>query len=234
MVHFIILSRPRLFNFSKPYFNGFPSHKINPQTHATSDLVFVKYPWRGHINTVVIGHVDSGKSTTGHLISKCGRIDERTIEKFEKESQQLGNGSFLYAPVLDNLKAARERAITIDIWLSKLEKNKYYFATIDTAGHRDIIKNMITGTSQADVAVLVFGSVSGEFDVDVSKNGQTREHILLSYTLGVKQMNVAVNKIDEKTVNNSEKRYNEIKTEMGNFLKRTWFNPDKIPFVSIS
>ena len=93
---------------------------------------------------------------------------------------------------------------------------------------------MTTGTSQADVAVLVVASASGEFEAGISKNGPTREHILLSYTLGVKQMNVAVNRMDVKTVNYSEKRDYEIKTEINNFLKSTGFNPDKNPFVPIS
>ena len=101
--------------------------------------------------------------------------------------QQLSKGSFEFAWVLDNLKAERERGITTGIWLWMFETSKYNCATIDTAGHRDIIKNMITGTSQADVAVLVVASASGEFETDISKNGQTREHILLSYTLGVKR-----------------------------------------------
>jgi len=188
-----------------------------------------------HINAVVIGHVDAGKSTTtGHLIYKCGGIDKRTIEKFEKESKDMGKASFKYAWVLDKLKAERERGITIDIALWKFETAKYYFTIIDAPGHRDFIKNMITGTSQADVAVLVIASGTGEFEAGIAKNGQTREHALLAYTLGVKQMIVLVNKMDDKSVNWSEARYTEIKTEVSNFLKKIGYNPEKIPFVPIS
>jgi elongation factor 1-alpha len=188
-----------------------------------------------HINLVVIGHVDAGKSTTtGHLIYKCGGIDKRTIEKFEKEAQEMGKGSFKYAWVLDKLKAERERGITIDIALWKFETAKYYFTIIDAPGHRDFIKNMITGTSQADAAVLVVASGQGEFEAGIAKNGQTREHALLAYTLGVKQMVVAINKMDDKSVNYSQERYDEIVKEVSNFLKKTGYAPDKIPFVPIS
>jgi elongation factor 1-alpha len=188
-----------------------------------------------HINLVVIGHVDAGKSTTtGHLIYKCGGIDKRTIEKFEKEAKEIGKSSFKYAWVLDKLKAERERGITIDIALWKFETQKYYFTIIDAPGHRDFIKNMITGTSQADCAILVIASPTGEFEAGIAKTGQTREHALLAYTLGVKQMIVLVNKMDEKSVNYSEARFNEIKTETSNFLKKIGYNPEKVPFVPIS
>jgi elongation factor 1-alpha len=188
-----------------------------------------------HINLVVIGHVDAGKSTTtGHLIYKCGGIDKRTIEKFEKEAAELGKSSFKYAWVLDNLKAERERGITIDIALWKFQSPKYYFTVIDAPGHRDFIKNMITGTSQADVAILVVASGVGEFEAGVSKEGQTREHALLAYTLGVKQMIVCVNKMDDSSVKYGESRYSEIKSEVSIYLKKVGYKPMKIPFVPIS
>jgi len=188
-----------------------------------------------HINLVVIGHVDSGKSTTtGHLIYKCGGIDKRTIDKYEKEAEQAGKGSFKYAWVLDRLKAERERGITIDISLWKFETPKYYFTIIDAPGHRDFIKNMITGTSQADCALLMLASPSGEFEAGISKDGQTREHALLAYTLGVKQMIVCVNKMDEKTVNFAQERFEEIKKETSEFLKKIGYNPEIIPFCPIS
>jgi elongation factor 1-alpha len=188
-----------------------------------------------HINLVVIGHVDAGKSTTtGHLIYKCGGIDKRTIEKFEKEAQDMGTGSFKYAWVLDKLKAERERGITIDIALWKFETPKYYYTIIDAPGHRDFIKNMITGTSQADVALLVVASGAGEFEAGISKEGQTREHALLAFTLGVKQMIVGVNKMDDGSVMYAEARYKEIQEEVSNYLKKVGYKPAKIPFVPIS
>ncbi|CAF1618020.1 unnamed protein product, partial [Didymodactylos carnosus] len=188
-----------------------------------------------HINIVVIGHVDSGKSTsTGHLIYKCGGIDKRTIEKFEKEAAEMGKGSFKYAWVLDKLKAERERGITIDISLWKFETQKFYITIIDAPGHRDFIKNMITGTSQADCAVLVVAAGTGEFEAGISKNGQTREHALLAYTLGVKQMIVAVNKMDTTEPPYSEKRFDEIKTEVSTYIKKIGYNSAAVPFVPIS
>jgi len=200
-----------------------------------------------HVNLVVIGHVDSGKSTTtGHLIYKCGGIDKRTIEKFEKEANEMGKGAFKYAWVMDKLKAERERGITIDISLWKFETAKFYFTIIDAPGHRDFIKNMITGTSQADCALLMIASGVGEFEAGYAKTGQTREHALLAFTLGVKQIIVCINKMDDKSVAYSQKRYEEIKNEVGNFLMKVGyqaFKQDKatkkitewlVPFIPIS
>jgi len=182
-----------------------------------------------------VGHVDSGKSTTtGHLIYKCGGIDKRTIEKFEKESSEMGKGSFKYAWVLDKLKAERERGITIDIALWKFETNKFYVTIIDAPGHRDFIKNMITGTSQADCAVLIVAAGTGEFEAGISKNGQTREHVLLCFTLGVKQLVVAVNKMDSTEPKYSEARFSEITKEVRAYVKKVGYNPDAVPMIPIS
>jgi len=188
-----------------------------------------------HVNIVVIGHVDSGKSTTtGHLIYKCGGIDKRAIEKFEKEAQEMGKGSFKYAWVLDKLKAERERGITIDIALWKFTTNKYYVTIIDAPGHRDFIKNMITGTSQADCAVLIVAAGVGEFEAGISKNGQTREHALLAFTLGVKQLIVGVNKMDNTEPPYSEVRFKEIQNEVSSYIKKIGYNPKAVAFVPIS
>jgi len=188
-----------------------------------------------HISIVVVGHVDSGKSTTtGHLIYKCGGIDKRTIEKFEKESSEMGKGSFKYAWVLDKLKAERERGITIDIALWKFETTKFYVTIIDAPGHRDFIKNMITGTSQADCAVLIVAAGTGEFEAGISKNGQTREHVLLCFTLGVKQIIVAVNKMDSTEPKYSEARFKEISKEVSAYVKKVGYNAATVPIVPIS
>jgi elongation factor 1-alpha len=166
------------------------------------------------------------------LIYKCGGIDERTIEKFEKEAKQIGKESFKYAWVLDKLKAERERGITIDIALWKFESNKYSFTIIDAPGHRDFIKNMITGTSQADVAILVVSAGTGEFEAGIGKDGQTREHALLAYTMGIKQVIVAVNKMDAAEYN--EERFTDIKKEVLDYLKKIGFQEKNINVVAYS
>merc|ERR1712165_557329 len=146
----------------------------------------------------------------------------------------MGKGSFKYAWVLDKLKAERERGITIDIALWKFETPKYYVTIIDAPGHRDFIKNMITGTSQADCGVLIIASGTGEFEAGISKNGQTREHALLAYTLGVKQLIVAVNKMDSTEPPYSQARFEEIQKEVSGFIEKVGYNPAAVAFVPIS
>merc|ERR1712139_609082 len=170
-------------------------------------------------NLVVIGHVDAGKSTsTGHMIYKCGGIEQRTLDKFEKEAKEIGKESFKYAWVLDKLKSERERGITIDISLWKFETKKFYFTIIDAPGHRDFIKNMITGTSQADVAILMIASKQGEFEAGWGAEGSTKEHMTLANTLGVKKLIVCLNKMDG--CGYKQERFDEVVSNVKDWLKK--------------
>ncbi|KAG0053139.1 translation elongation factor EF-1 alpha [Gryganskiella cystojenkinii] len=215
-----------------------PSKKELNETDNVSDVFDVQPDTKlgkekVRVSVVIIGHVDSGKSTaTGNLIYKCGAIDWRTMEIFERESAELGKASFKYAWVLDKLKAERERGITIDIALWKFETPKYYVTVIDAPGHRDFIKNTITGASQADCAILVVSSAIGEFETGISKDGQTREHALLAFTLGVKQLIVAVNKMDAARW--SQERFEEIIKGVSALIKNVGYNPRTVAFVPIS
>jgi elongation factor 1-alpha len=188
-----------------------------------------------HLNLVIMGHVDHGKSTTtGHLLYLAGAIDERTIRAFEEEATKMGKGTFKYAWVLDNLKEERERGVTIDLRFLRFDTKKYEFTVIDAPGHRDFVKNMITGASQADAAVLFCSAKKGEFEAGIGPGGQTREHAFLAFTLGVRQLVVAVNKMDDMSVNWSQERYNEIKNEVTRMLKMVGFKTEKINFIPVS
>ena len=186
------------------------------------------------MNLVVVGHVDNGKSTiVGHLLVDMGVIDQRTIDAFAKESEATGKGdTFKYAWVLDSIKDERERGITIDLAFQKFETNKYFYTLIDAPGHRDFIKNMITGASEADVAILVVSTKSGETEAATDPGGQAREHAFLSRTLGVGQMTVALNKMDDS--NYSEARYKEVKETVEKMLRLVGYNTTKINFIPVS
>jgi elongation factor 1-alpha len=186
------------------------------------------------MNLVVTGHVDNGKSTiVGHLMVDLGVIDQRTIEQFAKESEATGKGdTFKYAWVLDSIKDERERGITIDLAFQKFETNKFFFTLIDAPGHRDFIKNMITGASEADVAILVVSTKPGETEAATEPGGQAREHAFLCRTLGVGQVVVALNKMDDS--NYSEARYNEVKGIAEKMLKMVGYNTSKVNFVPVS
>ncbi|MCW4025871.1 MAG: translation elongation factor EF-1 subunit alpha [Candidatus Bathyarchaeota archaeon] len=186
-----------------------------------------------HLNLVIIGHVDHGKSTTmGHLLYLAGTIDDRTIKAFEEEAARLGKGTFKFAWVLDSLKEERERGLTIDLRFLKFETPNYFFTVIDAPGHRDFVKNMITGASQADAAVLFISAKKGEFEAGIGPGGQTTEHAFLAFTLGVRQLTVAINKMD--TVDWNEVRYEEIKNEITRVLRLVGYNPAQIAFVPTS
>jgi elongation factor 1-alpha len=192
-------------------------------------------PEKPHLNLVIMGHVDHGKSTTtGHMLYLAGVVDERTVKQYEEEARKMGKETFKYAWILDNLKEERERGLTIDLRFLKFETKKYYFTIIDAPGHRDFVKNMITGASQADGAILFVSAKRGEFEAGIGPGGQTREHAFLAFTLGVNQLVVAVNKMDDPTVNWSQERYNEIKNEVSRMLRMVGYKVEKIPFVPTS
>ena len=178
-----------------------------------------------------------GKSTTaGHILYKCGAIDEEAIEKNLQESISLGKdgGTHKYAYIFDNLRSERQRGVSIDITLKNFSSPKHRFTMIDAPGHRDFIKNMITGTSQADVSLLLIDATHGQFESGIAKNGQSREHALLSFTLGVKQIVVAVNKMDHKSVRYSRDRFLEIQDEVSTFLSRVGYKSSQVKFIPIS
>jgi len=192
-----------------------------------------------NLNIVIIGHVDSGKSTTcGQLIANLGKIDKRVLEKYEKEANEMGKGSFKWAWVMDNLKAERERGITINNSLNELFTKSKKITIIDAPGHRDFIKNMISGTSQADAAILMISGAKGEFEAGISDNGQTKEHAMLAQTLGIKNFVICVNKMDttiEKDKKDfSQKRFDEIKSFIGDFLEKLNYKKEQFTFVPIS
>jgi len=192
-------------------------------------------PEKPHLNLVIMGHVDHGKSTTtGHLLYLAGVIDERTIKAYEEEAKKMGKETFKFAWVLDNLKEERERGLTIDLRFLKFETPKYFFTVIDAPGHRDFVKNMITGASQADAAILFVSAKRGEFEAGIGPGGQTREHAFLAFTLGVHQLVVAVNKMDDASVGWKQERYEEIKNEISRMLKMIGYKVEKIPFVPTS
>ncbi len=187
-----------------------------------------------HLNIVVTGHVDNGKSTTvGHLLVDLGAIDQRTIDTYAKESEATGKGdTFKYAWVMDSIKDERERGITIDLAFQKFETTKYFFTLIDAPGHKDFIKNMITGASEADAAILVISVKPGETEASIEPGGQGREHAFLARTLGVNQIVVALNKMDDAGY--QEARYKEVKEQVEKMLKSVGFNIAKINFIPVS
>jgi elongation factor 1-alpha len=189
-----------------------------------------------HLNLIITGHVDHGKSTSmGHFLFDLGVVDQRMIEEFAKESEKTGAGdSFKYAWVLDELKDERERGVTIDLAFQRFETPKFFYTLIDAPGHRDFIKNMITGASEADAAVLVVSAKKGEEDVALGPGGQAREHAFLLRTLGVNQLVVCINKMDDQTVKYSEQRYNEAKMDVENLLKLVGYDPKKINIIPVS
>ncbi|WP_436347772.1 translation elongation factor EF-1 subunit alpha [Natronorubrum sp. FCH18a] len=179
-----------------------------------------------HQNLAIIGHVDHGKSTlVGRLLYETGSIPEHVIEQHREEAEEKGKGGFEFAYVMDNLAEERERGVTIDIAHQEFSTDEYDFTIVDTPGHRDFVKNMITGASQADHAVLVVAADDGVAP-------QTQEHVFLARTLGIDELIVAVNKMD--VVDYEESTYDEVVGEVEQLLKQVRFQTDDASFIPIS
>jgi elongation factor 1-alpha len=179
-----------------------------------------------HQNLAIIGHVDHGKSTlVGRLLYETGSVPEHVIEQYRDEAEEKGKGGFEFAYVMDNLAEERERGVTIDIAHQEFDTDDYYFTIVDCPGHRDFVKNMITGASQADNAILVVAADDGV-------QPQTQEHVFLARTLGINELIVGVNKMD--LVDYSEDRYREAIDEVKNLLDRVQFQTSDASFIPIS
>ncbi len=181
-----------------------------------------------HLNLVFIGHVDHGKSTlVGRTLFETKAIDAHKIDEYRKKAEEMGKGTFEFAWVMDRLKEERERGLTIDVMHQRFDTDKYYFTIIDAPGHRDFVKNMITGTSQADAAVMVVAATEGIM-------AQTREHAFLARTLGVGQLIVAVNKMDATQPAYSEERYEEVKDSVYKLLKQIGYRDEQFDILPLS
>jgi len=179
-----------------------------------------------HLNLVFIGHVDAGKSTSvGRILYETGAISEQTLNKLKEEAAKVGKATFEFAFVMDALKEERERGVTIDIAHREFETPKYYCTIIDAPGHRDFIKNMITGASQADAAVLVVSVKDGI-------QPQTKEHAFLAKVLGISQIAVNMNKMD--AVGYKKEEYDKVRAELEKLLKGIGYNPANVQFVPCS
>ncbi|XP_056674811.1 HBS1-like protein isoform X2 [Monodelphis domestica] len=208
------------------------SNKLKQQIDVKAELE-KRQGGKQLLNLVVIGHVDAGKSTLmGHLLYLLGNVNKRTMHKYEQESKKAGKASFAYAWVLDETGEERERGVTMDVGMTKFETKTKVITLMDAPGHKDFIPNMITGAAQADVAVLVVDASRGEFEAGFETGGQTREHGLLVRSLGVTQLAVAVNKMDQ--VNWQQERFQEITSKLGHFLKQAGFKESDVAFIPTS
>jgi elongation factor 1-alpha len=179
-----------------------------------------------HLNLVFIGHVDHGKSTSiGRILYDTGTLTEQDLRKLKEEAEKVGKPTFEFAFAMDQLKEERERGVTIDIAHKEFQTPKYYFTIIDAPGHRDFVKNMITGASQADAAVLVVSAKEGI-------QPQTKEHAFLAKVLGIQQLVVGINKMDN--VNYDRVKFEDLKSQLTTLLKNIGYKMEAMQFIPYS
>eukprot|EP00299_Pterocystis_sp_00344_P010530 c4725_g1_i1.p1 GENE.c4725_g1_i1~~c4725_g1_i1.p1 ORF type:complete len:608 (+),score=168.00 c4725_g1_i1:32-1825(+) len=190
---------------------------------------------RRHVNLVFIGHVDAGKSTLcGHIMYQTGMVDDRTMDKFAREAKALNRETWKFAWAMDITDAERAKGKTEECGIGWFKTENKQFTVLDAPGHKSYVPHMIGGASQADVAILVISARRGEFETGFEKGGQTREHAMLAKTVGVRQLVVAVTKMDDPTVLWDKARFDEILEKLGVFLKQVGFAPNEVVWIPIS
>ncbi|KAK4539932.1 translation termination factor GTPase eRF3 [Oleoguttula mirabilis] len=189
-----------------------------------------------HVNVIFLGHVDAGKSTLGgSILYATGMVDDRTMEKYKRDAKDLGRESWYLSWALDQTKEERAKGKTVEVGRGFFETEKRRYSILDAPGHKTFVPNMVSGASQADVGVLVISARKGEYETGFEKGGQTREHAVLAKTQGVNKLVVAVNKMDDPTVNWSEARYKECITKLTVFLRGLGYNPKTdLTFMAIA
>ncbi|KAK6591085.1 hypothetical protein RS030_111753 [Cryptosporidium xiaoi] len=202
----------------------------------TSNSSLLEPDGRPHMNIVFIGHVDAGKSTTcGNILYTCGLVDQRTMEKYEREAKEKNRESWFLAFIMDTNEEERSKGKTVEVGRASFQLDNRRFTILDAPGHKSFVPNMISGASQADIGVLIISARKGEFETGFERGGQTREHAMLAKTLGVNQLVIAINKMDDPTCNWDENRYNDIVKKLTPYLKSCGYNPAKdLFFVPIS
>ena len=208
-----------------------------PSTPTDKDPVDTKESLLGggkdqleHLNVVFIGHVDAGKSTVcGQILYSTGQVDDRTIEKYEREAKEKNRQSWFLAYIMDTNEEERAKGKTVECGRAIFATEKKRYTILDAPGHKNFVPNMIIGAAQADVGILVISARKGEFETGFEKGGQTREHAMLAKTLGVRQFLVLVNKMDDTDWDQG--RFNEIEGKVSPFLKGLGFNMKNVKYV---
>ncbi|KAG9219330.1 hypothetical protein CCMSSC00406_0001740 [Pleurotus cornucopiae] len=216
------------------------TNAIVQEVHAVADQTILEDLFgegmREHLNIVFVGHVDAGKSTMGgNLLFLTGMVDKRTMEKLEREAKEAGRESWYLSWALDSTTQERSKGKTVEVGRAYFETPARRYTILDAPGHKTYVPSMISGAAQADVAILVISARKGEFETGFERGGQTREHIMLVKTAGVSKLIVAINKMDDPTVNWEESRYNEIKDRLIPFIKASGYNPKTdVYFIPVS
>jgi peptide chain release factor subunit 3 len=205
------------------------------QTADVDEQTLKEIYGKEHVNIIFIGHVDAGKSTLGGcILVATGMVDQRTLEKYKKEAKDMGRESWYLSWALDLTSEERSKGKTVETGRAYFETEKRRYSILDAPGHKNFVPSMISGTSQADLGVLVISSRKGEYEAGFDRGGQTREHAMLAKTQGVNRLIVAINKMDDPTVQWSQERYKQCTTKLGQFLKGIGYDQASVFFMPVA